>query len=348
MNRLLIYVIFTLFNVSCYAFTLNATVSGNNVALSNGIQQDTNKYTLSDWEPQSNLPPTYEWGPGFNNSGASLVLSGPGGRVEVDVDVVGIEYNTGGASPTSSTPSINALPICESDDFNGNIIHLENSNVGECTTSYHLENKKSVMPFYFLRPIIYLDKQSIADSFQSLDNKKEGYYFGSISLPLRYWYRSIGDIVTYRNINHTFSMKVYYKPSELTEIRIVSPVGGVANLVPTLDTGGESISASTTFQVVAKGLFVEGLVVELDPTNAYKLTMEGADYDIPFSLTCNACDDRLLVDKGAVNFDQSFISKPNSTEIPFSFKVHYDGIGKETIRIGEYSGSFTVMFGADI
>ncbi len=348
MNKVFIYVFFTLFNASCYAFTLNATVSGNNVTLSNGIQQDTNKYALSDWEPQSNLPPTLEWAPSFNNSGASLVLSGPGGNVAVDVSVVGMEYNTGGTSPTVSSPSLNALPACDSDEFNGNIIHLENNSTGECTTSYHLENQKSVMPFYFLRPIIQLDKQSIADSFQSLDNKQEGYYFGAISLPLRYWYRSIGGVVTYRNINHTFSMKVYYKPSELTEINIVSPIGGVANLVPTLDTGGRSISASTTFQILAKGLFVEGLVVELDASNIYKLTMEGADYDIPFSLTCDACDNPLLVDSGITKFESSFISKPNSTEIPFSFRVHYNGIEKETIRIGDYSGSFTAMFGADI
>ncbi|MGF1907051.1 hypothetical protein [Aliivibrio salmonicida] len=348
MDKVFIYVLFTLFNTSCYAFTLNATVSGNNVTFSNAIQQDTNKYTLSDWEPQSNLMPTLEWAPGFTYTGADLALSGPGGSVNVDVDVIGIEYNTGSASPTSSFPSLGASPTCDTDDFNGNIIHLENNSVGECTTSYHLENKTSVMPFYFLRPIIQLDKQSIADSFQSLDNKEEGYYFGTISLPLRYWYRSIGGVVTYRNINHTFSMKVYYKPSELTEIKIVSPIGGVANLVPTLDTGGWSISASTTFQVLATGLFVEGLVVELDAANVYKLTMAGTDYDIPFSLTCDACENSLLVDSGVAKFENSFISKPNSTKIPFSFRVHYDGIEKETIRIGEYSGSFTVMFGADI
>lgn len=347
MDKVFIYVLFTLFNTSCYAFTLNVTVSGNNVTFSNAIQQDTNKYTLSDWEPQSNLMPTLEWAPGFNNSGASLVLSGPGGNVAVDVAVVGMEYNTGSASPTSSSPSFGASPTCDTDDFNGNVIHLENSS-GECTTSYHLENKTSVMPFYFLRPIIQLDKQNIADSFQSLVNKQEGYYFGTVSLPLRYWYRSIGGVVTYRNINHTFSMNVYYKPSELTEISIVSPVGGTAILTPTLDSGGQSISASTTFQVVAKGLFVEGLVVELLDTNEYKLTTEGGDYIIPFSVTCSACNNPLLVVRGEAKVDNTFISAPNSTQIVFGLNVHYDGVEIDTIRIGEYKGNFTMMFGADI
>ncbi|MUJ38312.1 hypothetical protein [Aliivibrio fischeri] len=316
----------------------------------NAIQQDTDKYTLSDWEPQSNLMPTKEWAPGFNNTGITLDLYGPGGSVSLNVSVVGMEYNTGGASPVVSSPSFGIVPFCDSDDFNGSVIHLENITTGECSTSYHLENNESVMPFYFLRPIIKLNKKNMSDSFNDLDNKVEGYYSGSVSLPLRYWYKSIGGVITYRNINHTFSMRVYYKPSELTEIKIVSPIGGLAILQPTLDPGGNSISASEDFQIVAKGLFVEGLVVELDKTNNYKLvsSSDGDKYEIPFSITCDACDDRSLVIKGVEQVDSTFIQRPNSTLIDFSFRVHYDRIEKETIRIGEYTGGFIAMFGADI
>lgn len=350
MKKILFSLIIVLINPTCYAFTLNGMVSGNTVSFTNAIQQDSDTYTLADWEPQSSLMPTEEWAPGFNNPGSILTLQGPGGTVSTNVIIKGMEYNTGGTSPLVSTPGFGLVPTCESDDFNGNIIHLENESSGECSTSYYLKNEKSVMPFYFLRPVIALSKSDISEAFDNLDNKVEGYYTGMITLPLRYWYKSIGDVTTYRNINHSFSMRLYYKPSELTEIRIISPVGGIADLKATLDPSGNSISATEDFQLEAKGLFLEGLVVELEKTNSYILTTDsdGEKYEIPFSLTCQSCDDKELVIKGEEMVDHTFIKSPNSTLINFSFRVHYDNVENESIRIGEYSGSFIIMFGADI
>jgi len=348
MKSALLFFIFMFFNVSCYAFTLNATVSGNKVTLSNAVKLASNKYTLSDWEPQSNLMPTVEWAPGFINSGADIVLNGPGGSVDIDMRVQGMEYNTGSLSPSQSSSGFGIMPVCDTESQTGNIVHLERSSIGECSTSYGLTNGKSVMPFYFLRPVIMFNPNDLVVNFQSLDDKVEGYYFGTISLPLRYWFRSSGGVVTYRNINHTFSMRVYYKPSELTSIAYSPP--GIADMVPSLDPGGNSISASTTFHLIAKGIFVSGLVVELAKSNTYTLetTGTGPKYDIPFSLTCTACDDQNLVVNGEAQVDRSFVQAPNKTEIQFDFEVHYDDIQKETIRVGEYYGNFVVMFGADI
>ena len=352
MNKLFIYVVFTLFTMNCYAFTLNAKVSGNSVSFTNVITQGDNKYTLSTWEPQSNLPPTTQWSAGFMHPNPNLILTGPGGDVPVNLDVIGMEYNMGAASPTLVEETLASVRQCERDDFSGNVIHLEDSRGGECSTGYRLDNTDAIMPFYFLRPILQFKKINIADSFLALEDKVEGYYIGTIPLSFRYWFRSTLGVVTYRNINRIFTLRVYYKPSELTEIRIVKPIGGIANLQAKLDRGGNSISASTKFDMLAKGLFVEGLVVELDPNNVYKLkkkgTDKGADYEIPFSLSCPFCKDRKLVDKGEVQVNSTFISKPNSQEIPFSFRVHYDNVEKKDILIGDYYGFFTVIFGADI
>ncbi|HIF9216573.1 TPA: hypothetical protein ACX6QF_002068 [Photobacterium damselae] len=336
--RILLFIIsYILPSTFSYAFTLTGKITGSRIQWENNIPYDGDA-TLSIWTPQSGLPTTKLWRPGFLavQPSSNINLSGPGGFVETQLEITGIEYNLGGASPKKTNVSTGS--VCDSTLQSGNIVKIKSHNK-ICLSSLELENANSIMPFYFLRPIFTIDEESLLKSFEG---KAEGNYVGSIPVIIRYYFKEDSGVFTYRNIATQFDIRIYFVPSFITNVF----VSGNGILEPIYDTVNHTVSSDTSFDITSTGYFNNGLKVSF-PNRDYLL--KKGEYSIPYNISCEGnCSNRIIVSEGRAKYDSTIIY-PNSDkkEAKFKLNVSYNDIQASSVTTGKYSDSFTLLFEAD-
>ncbi|HIF9373546.1 TPA: hypothetical protein ACX6RV_001404 [Photobacterium damselae] len=336
-NILLFIILFILPSTLSYAFTLTGKITGSRIQWENSIPYDGDA-TLSTWAPQAGLPTTKLWRPGFlaAQPPSNINLSGPGGFVETQLEITGIEYNLGGVLPKKTNVSTGS--VCDSTSKSGNIVKIKSNNK-ICLSSVELENSNSIMPFYFLRPIFSIDEDALLKSFEG---KAEGNYVGSVPVTIRYYFKEDSGVFTYRNITTKFDIRIYFVPSFITNVL----VNGNGILEPKYDTISHTVSSNTSFDIVSIGYFNNGLKVSF-PNRDYLL--KKGEYSIPYSISCTgSCSNQFIVSEGRVKYNSTIISPDNANKIAkFKLNISYDDIQASSVTSGKYSDSFTLLFEAD-
>lgn len=344
-----VVVIFAMFLVPCYSFTLEGVLNGNNLTfrnLENGISGSGK--TLSDWTPSKNLLPAISWSPGFKYQDIKFILTGPKGKVKVDISeaisVIGMEYRTYNdlEKKDDSLPGV----ICNSSSNIGNTTYA----VDERNISCHGETYDSYdkMPFYFMRPILDLDNEKIKEIFESLapEDKIEGIYSTSVSIISPYFFKLPNKIETWQNITSLLNVQIAYKAGYKMDVHLEDPS---VHEIKFISKDANMLLGSTTFNVIATGAIPHGLVLNVPKTSEFTLKHDDpsvAHPDIPLSVLCPDCSDSVIVDSGTPVVEDTIVNlSGNNIRFPIIVKVLED---KNKISLGDYSGNFVLNFGLNL
>ncbi|UKA31619.1 hypothetical protein [Photobacterium damselae] len=332
--------------LAVHGYTLDGTVTGKTIQFKNLAESmsGVGKVVIS-WQPAKRLLPVAQWAPGFRSTNNRLILQGPGGEVDLSnaLRVVGMEYkaNSLNEDDTYSTAEV----TCDVSGSNGDIAYVSSlSGKSVCISEYSYDSKNK-MPFYFTRPILNISESEISNAFDSLENKVEGFYISSIPINFVYGFKQINGVKSWRNLTEMLTVSFYYKPNEITNIRLENP-----NIhdMKMRESNGTRIRGETQFNVIAEGYFNDGLRLQLVSSNNYNLSTNQNNYEIPFSIQCFDCDRQQLVNKGKLIDDGvTKISGIAGNEIRFPINVSFD-IDKDSVPIGDYYGQFTILFSSDI
>ncbi len=334
-----------IFSPQALSFTANGTVKGGELLWDNVFQLSGNESTLSDWTSIAGLPPTVQWSPGSVTTSSNFVtLTGASGSIEVPLSIKGMQFHVGSANPTQSDPFIVGVS-CSGGDYNGSIATVLDQSGTQCSAPYSLLNNGSIAPFYFYRPIFDLDSDALNSG---LKGKSAGIYSGTIPLNIVYYYVSSGGAFTYYQAQETLSFQINYIPSYLTSIEVTNGNTNGLNLgqmEAVYDTQQHTVSAETFFNIKASGYFSEGLRMDFSTQNDYMLEGINSKVTIPYSITCDDCDDVEIVKDGALRVDSTTIQAGSDLEeINFQYRVHYDDIHASVVETDTYTGSFIVIF----
>ncbi|HIF9061301.1 TPA: hypothetical protein ACX6MH_001472 [Photobacterium damselae] len=327
---------------------LDGMVSNNEIKyhnLVNSLSGDGAK-AIADWEPITQILPVKNWTPGFINNNKPIILTGPGGSVDITggINVIGIEFKSYKDLVKSKEKPFSS--VCQKSGFSGSISYVvDKLNKGICYSD-SIFSGENHMPFYFIRPILDINNNMITDAFSKMENKAEGYYASAIPIVITYGYEQLNGIKTWRNLTKILSISIYYKAAELTSISLEDP--SIHNMkISKLNTG--MIKGSTRFNVIAKGSFNGALRLSLEKNNNYQLINSlNSLYNIDYSIKCPNCNRTLLVDNGLIQGDGTTkIIHSTSDELRFPIDVDFMKKNHE-IRPGDYYGQFTIIFSPDI
>lgn len=327
--------------ISC-AFTVNADYVGEQLKWKNATVSGVGDWwTSTDWTPVSGMPPTTTWIPGnfATKPPSTMQLSGPGGTASLPIVMNGIEFNWSSASPTAANAVSTGVPVCSHDSVGANSGYEANSDGTPCVSKNQIQNGTAVTPFYFIRPIFNIDT---VDLKQALEGKESGTYSGTIPLSIRYYYMTSGGALSYFILSQSFTFIINYQPAILTDVLII----GDQNITPQYNTDNNTVSGSTSFNVIATGMFPNGITLTF-VNRDYNMTDMNSDKYIPYSITCNACVDNQIVLNGIYQLASTETSVPSPGDINlinFNLDVSYNDISKDTITTGTYSDTFTIIF----
>ncbi|HAS8175056.1 TPA: hypothetical protein I7671_04335 [Vibrio vulnificus] len=326
-----------------YASVLGINIIGKNVSFDNAVVLSGGYYTPSNWNVVNGLTPTSAMIPSgyiVNTPNKMELSNGQGDTLQVPLKIVGLQYNLGKNSATLDD-NVLVTPICSFESNSGALITLVDKAQPSCNGSKKFIFGKEVSPFYFHRPIVEIDNNVLAQSFNGFP---KGVYTGSLPSDFKYYYQSSGGVLTYRVVTDTLQVRVEYTPNALENVSIV----GDGTMSAEYDKTNHTVSAETLFQVSAFGEFSSGLMMTLLEQD-FELQSTSGRSKIPYSIECLSiqCQDSVWVKEGASMLEQNLtsylIDKPSSI-INFELKVHYAQIASEQVESSEYRGNFTVMF----
>ncbi len=335
-----------LFPLAVHSYTLDGTVTGKTIQFKNlaDSMSGVGKVVIS-WQPAMRLLPVAQWSPGFRYTDSTLILQGPGGNVDLSnaIRVVGVEYKAN--SLTEEENFSTAVVTCDTSGSSGDETFVASpSGKSVCISKYSYDSRNK-MPFYFTRPILEINEEEINNAFDSLEDKVEGFYISYIPVNFVYGFEQINGVKSWRNLTEMLTVSFYYKPNEITNIRLENPN---VHEMKTYDSNGIEVRGETTFNVIAEGYFNDGLRLQLTSSNSYYLSTGRTEYDIPISIQCNNCDRKLLVDGGKLVGDGvTHISGVEGNEIRFPINVSFN-IDKDSVPVGDYYGQFTIIFSSDL
>lgn len=322
------------------AATLNGELEGDRVRWTNG--QETGSYiTLSNWKPMSGLKPTSEWVPGtfLLPPTTNLILTGPGGDVNVSMTVAGLEYELGQASEkftTRGTP-LAALGQCTTSQQVGSLakVYGESCVAGE---SYRTSSTGVLhTPFQFVRPILQLDSTELVQAFRDAQ-VAGGVYTGMIPINPVYYFKSPTGTWTYQQASVPMMVSISYIPASLDHVQ----VSGMGVIEPQYDTVNHQVSGETFFDITATGVFPQGVNLSLD-NKVYEMDFETDEVrSIPYSISCvGGCNDSELVKEGIPSVLETSVIGGENT-VSFQLRVHYDNITAAEVETGQYRGEFVI------
>ncbi|WP_413282544.1 hypothetical protein [Vibrio sp. MA40-2] len=326
-----------------FAFNMEGELIGHQMNWHNAFSSGENRLIASEWSIVTGLDPTTQWIPGnavASTNSTSIALTSGSDTVNVDLGIVGIEYNTGQANPTSDSLFISSGSACTSSSYSSPIVTIENTTANaDCRANFSLSNSARVAPFYFYRPIIEWDNE---DLFEAFTNRDSGVYIGVMPITIRYYYKSSGGVATYHQIQETLTVQIDFTASYLTSIEVT----GDGVMEPIYDTTNRTVSGDTTFDIKATGYFAEGLSLELASSDPFNLIGNKYKVQIPYSITCEGCTDAVIVSEGSRQLTTTTVETNggNPQELNFRFKVHYDDMSAQDVESDFYSGSFIVLF----
>ncbi|UKA27756.1 hypothetical protein IHC93_17230 [Photobacterium damselae subsp. damselae] len=335
-----------LFPLVVHSYTLDGAVTGKTIQFKNlaNSMSGVGKVVIS-WQPTKRLLPVAQWAPGFRYTNNTLILQGPGGGVDLSnaIRVVGMEYKAN--SLTEEDNFSTAEVTCDTAGSSGDIAYVASLSGKSVCISEHSYNSENKMPFYFTRPILEINESEITNAFDSLENKVEGFYISSIPVNFVYGFEQRNGVKSWRNLTEILTISFYYKPNEITNIRLENPN---VHDMKMRESNGTKIRGETQFNVIAEGYFNDGLRLQLVSSNNYYLSTNQNNYQIPFSIQCFDCDRKQLVHDGKLIEDGiTKISGIEGTEIRFPINVSFD-IDKDSVPVGDYYGQFTILFSSDI
>lgn len=334
---------FLIMPIKSFAFTVNGTFKGHELKWSNAIPASgTSGFVLTDWTPISGIPTTTEWIPGnfISIPSSNVTLSGPGGSVVMPISLKGVEYNWSSASATIGDNTLSVGTICNVDSVGGSIAAVADDTGSPCVSGSTISYNNSIAPFYFVRPIFDFNVATFDDLFKG---KEVGVYTGTISTTIRYYYRATGGALSYFVIPQSLAFVIDYQPAILTEIE----VNGDGVITPIYDSSAATVSGITHFDMIAKGVFTNGLKLSFDTGHSYSLYDDEKVTSIPYSIVCSACQDTQIVRDGVYQLGSSetvipFAGKTNS--ISFRFDISFSNVDGKDLVDGNYSDTFIVFF----
>lgn len=332
--------IFVLFTPFALGITLHGVVEGTDLRWSNGVTSD-DYVTLSNWKPMSNLEPTHEWAPGTflavtNNN---MTLQGPGNEVEIDFQVVGIEYGLGQAAERF-TERGTGFPgsKCDVSIQQDSTATVLGNNCSANESYKTVDSGERYTPFQFIRPIISVDENALVQALADA-GPVAGTYTGMVTVQPVYYFKSATGTWTYRYAQSVpVILQIVYNPAELQSLE----VQGNGVIEPDYDTLNHQVSGEAYFDIVAKGLFTKGVKLTLDDSE-YELMHENSGIEpIPYSISCvGSCEFNQLVTSGELNHTETIVSG-GDTEVSFQLRIHYDNLKANHVETGTYRDEFTI------
>lgn len=321
------------------ASTLHGVIEGSQLWWNNG-QSIGNYVALSNWKPINGLTPTHEWLPGtFLTSPNNIInLQGPGGDVNVEIDVAGLEYGLGQASSQFNgrgDPMLGSSP-CNVSEQQGSTARLIGGNCVANESYVTSDSAIQYTPFQFIRPILEVDSNAIVQAFKN-SGVVSGVYSGMVTVQPVYYFKSNTGTWTYRYAASVpMVVMIDYTAAGLDSVQ----VEGTGVMQPTYDTLNHKVSGDTLFNVVAKGSFTGGVQMTLDDV-PYEMEFESTSApNLPYSISCiGACSQSQLVVDGIRQQPEALITGSDS-EVSFQLKVHYDAVDADKIETGQYRGEF--------
>lgn len=346
-NILLIY----LFSYSASAAVSNFDVklTGDKIDYISGVSYK-GSYISSSWQPEKRTLPTNKWYAAFKPTKGITFTSKAGDQVVVDdLTIDGIQLKTD-TTFSRSTENAMTTPTCSVSEVNGNIVTLKNNgmNTSGCSQSNFLESSMPVSPFYFVRPIINLG--SLTNKFEKANS---GLYSGSKVYNYRIYYQLPNGVITYLNLTRVVNISIALTSFKITSLK-VTPSNGL-DIELQNDTLKETLSGQGDFNVQVNGILPNGLKMTLNKNNGdiyFLKHYDGAvNYKIPFSIKCDECINKNLVDHQGKVINNNTLIPPSSItgeEVNFNLTIGLSQIDKASVYLGKYSGNFTASFKPDI
>ncbi|NDJ80267.1 hypothetical protein GXP65_04470 [Vibrio campbellii] len=336
----LVALIFVFYLSNVGAATLHGVIEGSQLWWNNG-QSMGNYVALSNWKPINGLTPTHEWLPGTfltlpNNT---ITLQGPGGEVNVEITVAGLEYELGQASAhfTDRGAPMIGSSSCNVSEQQGSTTRLIGNNCVANESYVTTDPAIQYTPFQFVRPLLEVDSNAVVQAFKN-SGVVSGVYSGMVTVQPVYYFKSNTGTWTYRYAASVpMIVMIDYTAASLDSVQIE----GNGVIQPTYDTLNHKVSGDTLFNIVAKGSFTSGVQLTLDDV-PYEMEFESTGVEnLPYNISCiGACSQSQLVVDGIRQQPEAVITGSDS-EVSFRLKVHYDAADADKIETGQYRGEFS-------
>lgn len=331
--------------VPAQAMTVEADIKGNNFRWVSAQSSFNGGVAPSVWATPAKLVPASAFVPG-----ASLLASLPvnmvgpeGGGVSLSLTLLGMEYNSPEAtSVTADSGGGSALVT-----LSGGLVQVQGVGLG----NQRIVLSREVTPFTHARPIISLGSSaSIVQAFSNA-NAAPGTYTTQVSLPQAYEYERGGVRIRY-SWTLPLTLTITYAPSVLTDVSLTSPTLGVMAARYYSRSGVQYAAGEVRYNGVVSGYFTNGLRLRMKTGDVYQMSGLDATF-IPFSVTCNACEQPLLVDKGRLTLADltttgTRIPGANASVINFAIAIDFTDVALSTLRTGAYQGLFSMLFEPDV
>lgn len=82
--------------------------------------------------------------------------------------------------------------------------------------------------------------------------------------------------------------------------------------------------------------------------NSYEIQKNDGESSIPYTVTCNKCNDKIIVNSGSVEKQSTTISNEFSREIDFNLEFSYTDVSTSTITSGDYTDNFYLFVELDL
>ncbi|MCG9781538.1 hypothetical protein L1D52_04175 [Vibrio brasiliensis] len=295
---------------------------------------DGGSYIPSIWDTPFSVPTTSLWSPKLPVERTSTVklISGQE-EIEIEVTVMGFEYHVGSSSQSVSQEVTSSC-------LNGSIISVARGKCEQQSLSYSLQTNEA--PFVLIRPVIRFDRDTVV---RTMNGKPDGIYSGSVLVESTfdyYW----GDVKARRVIPINVEFVVINRTDKLTSVSVVSGNGQFFNRFSSDST---EISGNTTYGVNVAGKFSSGIKLSLaSARNSYALTNTRDESSIPYTVRCNTCNDKIIVDTGRVTKQSTTISNDFSRSIDFNLEFSYSNVSTSALTSGDYTDSFYLFVEVDI
>jgi hypothetical protein len=327
------------------AMTVEADIKGDTFRWVSAQSSFNDGVAPSVWATPAQLVPAGAFVPGGNVLRSLPVnLVGPeGDSVSLPLDLLGMEYN----SPEATSVTTDSGGGTASVNLSGSLVQVQGSGLG----NRHITLAREVTPFTHARPVISLGSSaSILLAFRNA-NAAPGIYTTQVSLPQAYEYERAGVRIRH-NWTLPLTISITYAPSILTDITLTSPTLGMMTARYYSRGGVQYTAGEAVYNGVASGFFTNGLRLRMKTGDVYQ--MSGPDTTaIPFSVTCGACAQPLLVDKGNLTLADltttgTRIAGVNASVINFVINIDFTDVEVSTLRSGAYQGMLSMLFEPDV
>ncbi|WP_104023711.1 hypothetical protein [Vibrio hyugaensis] len=347
MNRLLSSFITTCLLATCsavHASTIYAKITGDVVEWSNASLNGSEIQPLQ-WQPSDkfNMLPIKKWSPAFyQNTQKNLTFSSTtGAELTTSFKHTGIDFRTSIKSEQTSGVIGNAKR-CQTQPVSGSDIRLRSSS--SCGADFILDQGGKYTPFDFYRPSFELPSL-VSDFMQS--KLPAGRYIASFNQPVAYYLIYENDQVeSYQIYQDQVQLIVDYQPSFLESVQVL----GDGKFNVEYDTDNHTAKGDTRYRVRVNGYITPGIKMSFESSGQqddFSLVDHKSNSKIPYDLTCEACVDKQVIQKGVMDKDFAKIDFEGQN-LDFNLDFSFNNLHFGDVDEGDFSDAVTVIFEIDI